>query len=466
MKLAISRRGFLAASAVAALPAADAKLISVNAKRKPADEWTVYPTRTVAALEGFRPGVKSAPRNKFGGRTDRKLKSTGFFHSVKQGGRWWLIDPSGCAYINVGVCSTSRGKSKAVKAAFAEKFGSDEKWATETAKLLRENGFNGTGGWSDVAQLRTAANRVPYTVSTNFMSTFGKKFHLTHQQPGHTGYLDDAIPVFHPEFEKYCDEYAKSVVDAKDDPFLLGYFSDNELPAPKNWLDKHLKLDTTNAALVHSRKAAEDWLRKRKGGKLNIADINDEDREEFRGFVYDRYLAVTTGALRKYDPNHMCLGPRLHGQSLRSPASMRAAGKYLDVIAVNVYWHWTPAADMLEMWRKEAGKPVVVTEFYAKGIDSGFANTTGAGWLVETQRDRALYYQNFLLAMLESKICVGWHWFKYMDNDPADLSTDPSNRDSNKGIVTIKYEGYKPLLEGMKELNDKVYEIVDWMDRA
>ena len=111
---------------------------------------------------------------------------------------------------------------------------------------------------------------------------------------------------------------------------------------------------------------------------------------------------------------------------------------------MNVYGVWTPSSEMFDLWRKEAGKPMMVTEFYAKGEDSGYKNTTGAGWLVPTQKDRALFYQNFLLGMLESKLCVGWDWFKYMDNDPEDLSTDPSNRDSNKGMVTIRYQPYRP----------------------
>ena len=50
-----------------------------------------------------------------------------------------------------------------------------------------------------------------------------------------------------------------------------------------------------------------------------------------------RYLKGerTTAAIRKYDKNHLCLGPRLHGRSLRYPEVLRAAGKYLDVIATN-----------------------------------------------------------------------------------------------------------------------------------
>ena len=85
--------------------------------------------------------------------------------------------------------------------------------------------------------------------------------------------------------------------------------------------------------------------------------------------------------------------------------------------------------------------------------------------MVKTQSDRGLFYQNYTLALLESKTCVGWHWFKYMDNDPADTTSDPSNRDSNKGIVTIRYEPYLPLLQRMKTINSNLYPLTDYFDR-
>jgi hypothetical protein len=49
-----------------------------------------------------------------------------------------------------------------------------------------------------------------------------------------------------------------------------------------------------------------------------------------------------------------------------------------------------------------------------------------------------------------------------MDNDPEDLATDPSNRDSNKGLVTIRYEPYAPLMEHMSRLNRNVYALTDY----
>ncbi|MNL27744.1 hypothetical protein D3C87_1493520 [compost metagenome] len=92
-------------------------------------------------------------------------------------------------------------------------------------------------------------------------------------------------------------------------------------------------------------------------------------------------------------------------------------------------------------------------------------NNTGAGWLVRTQKERGLFYQNFTLELLKNKNSVGWHWFKYMDNDPEDLSTDYSNRDSNKGIVNSKFEPYLPLLKEMKIINDNAYQLTQYFDK-
>jgi hypothetical protein len=92
------------------------------------------------------------------------------------------------------------------------------------------------------------------------------------------------------------------------------------------------------------------------------------------------------------------------------------------------------------------------------------ANTSGAGWLVKTQRERGQFYENFTLGLLQSKVCVGWHWFKYIDNDPDDKTVDPSNIDSNKGVVNNRYVPYQPLLDSMKRLNQRAYGLISFLD--
>jgi hypothetical protein len=70
-----------------------------------------------------------------------------------------------------------------------------------------------------------------------------------------------------------------------------------------------------------------------------------------------------------------------------------------------------------------------------------------------------------VIELLKSKGCVGWHWFTYQDNDPLNLKTDPSNRDSNKGIVNSNFEPYTPLLVNMKALNQHVFELIQYLDK-
>ncbi|NBY41875.1 MAG: hypothetical protein EBQ49_00925 [Verrucomicrobia bacterium] len=119
----------------------------------------------------------------------------------------------------------------------------------------------------------------------------------------------------------------------------------------------------------------------------------------------------------------------------------------------------------MDMWLKNAQKPFIITEWYAKAEDSGMGNTGGAGWLVHTQKDRGMYYQNFTLSLLKHPGCVGWHWFKYADNDPDAKGVDPSNLDSNKGIVTARYVPYAPLIDAMRELNQRTYNLIKVLDR-
>ena len=83
---------------------------------------------------------------------------------------------------------------------------------------------------------------------------------------------------------------------------------------------------------------------------------------------------------------------------------------------------------------------------------------------MKTQRERGYFFQNFTRVLVKSGNCVGWHWFKYMDNDPEDLTADPSNRDSNKGIVKWNFDPWTPLVESMKAFNAEVYNLTQYYD--
>jgi len=451
-------RALAALLCVALLGVATSAQRQVESKKKPPDPWKSYPTRTLDDLPGISvEGTDSTP-DQYGGLRGAKQETRGFFYPKKINGRWWLVDPDGCLFINIGVVSVAPGKSPNSIASQQSRFGGDAGWARQVTAELKAHGFNGVGAWSATKALRGAPTPVVYTLMWNFMSSYGKARGGTFQQPGHIGYPNDCIFVFDPEFEAFCDEYAKQLAATRADPWLLGHFSDNELPFKSDALDRYLALPAGDPG----RTAAQAWVAARPNGAE--AAVTDADRRAFYAVVVDRYLRITTRAIRKYDPNHLCLGARLYGGDLGRPEMFAAAGRYLDVVSVNYYNAWTPDPERMAMWGSSAGKPFVITEWYTKAMDSGMPNTTGAGWIVRTQKDRGLFYQNFALSLLESRMCVGWHWFKYMDNDPDDTTTDPSNRDSNKGIVSFRYEPYTPLLDQMKRLNQRVYRLVDYFD--
>jgi hypothetical protein len=160
----------------------------------------------------------------------------------------------------------------------------------------------------------------------------------------------------------------------------------------------------------------------------------------------------------------MYLGSRVTGKTLQCPEVFHALGKYADAISVNYYNSWTPDSQLLAMWEQQSGKPEIITEWYVKGNDSGMPNKTGAGWLVGTQAERGDFYQNYALELIQSKTIIGWHWFKYQDNDPNDPHAELSNRDANKGVVNIKYQVYAPLMERMRQLNPNAYALADYFD--
>ena len=424
-------------------------------------EYEPFKTRTVELLSGYERPKKLVKKSKYGGNANLQTDATGFFHVKKIGGRWWGIDPEGYYYINVALNSINVGKSDRNKQALEEKFGTKENWIKETIRLLQENGFNCAGSWSDTQAIieanKNAEKPFAYTVNWNFMSSYGRERGGTYQQPGHTGYPNDAIFVFDPEFEIFCDRHAQQLAELKDDPNLFGHFSDNEMPFKFKALDNYLSLPENEPG----RRAAESWLKEQ---NITPEQITDQHRETFMALVADCYFSIVSKAIKKYDPNHLYIGARFYSDEKNHPEFMKTAGKYLDIISNNYYNHWTPDSTHMANWTEWTGKPFIITEYYTKGEDSGMPNQSGAGWIVRTQKDRGLFYQNYNLALLESKNCVGWHYFKYQDNDPTAKGVDPSNVDANKGIVDNDYKVWEPMMEKMRELNTQVYEIINHFD--
>ena len=458
----------LAAGCVAVLPPH-----RVESRRNAEKPWTAYEATTVDRIPGFSPSADPA-LDEYGGWSGTQVGNPdGFFRVRKIGNRWWMVDPAGNLFLAKAVTSFVPGWSDRQKAMLKKKFGSVSAWASSEIRFIKEQGFNSLGAWSSAEAFGTPdqKERIPYTVIVSPMAAYNRALKKAGREADYfknvkEGGSSFGFPfVFDPEFATKAEQMIAPLANRANDPYLIGYFIDNEIQFQRSMLWKCLTAWPKDHA---NRRAAQEWLDARKGRKgCGMRDVTEEDRLDFTAYCLEIYLKTVTRILRKYDPNHMFLGSRFHlwNTEMRNPACFKVAGKYLDVISINHYNHWQPSLEDMRNWETWSGKPFMVTEFYVKGEDSGLPNTTGAGWTVHTQDERGIFYQNFVNELIKGGSCVGWHWFKYMDNDPENLRADPSNRDSNKGMVTWDYRRYTPLLERMKAINDCTYNLVRFHER-
>jgi hypothetical protein len=416
-------------------------------------DWKAYPSAMLqASPEDARPQPdRICP---YGGELTGKATSSGYFRALKKDGRWMLVDPHGHPFIAAAVNSFRQGKSPDNRKAFSERFGNDTAWAGASVRAFRADGFNMLGSWGDTAAIR-AWNRhstqpFPYCTQLNLLSGYAseaKRRDPARRENPVVSFILDA------DFASYCDRQAARIAYLKDDPNLFGHFSDNEIALLRTAFAEILRIPDTADA---TRRAAFEWMR---ASGADAASINRDRKDAFIATLAETYYRTVSEAIRRHDPNHLYLGSRLHSSAKDNAHLFRAAHPFVDVISINYYGQWAPQPAQMADWARWSDRPFFITEFYTKAEDSGLPNVTGAGWLVHTQRDRGIHYQNFCLALLRSSHNVGWHWFRYQDNDPADPDADPSNNDSNKGLVDKYYRPHSPMTDVMRPFNARKYAL-------
>lgn len=421
----------------------------------PGGKWQAHATRTLAGLDAY--SATSAPAvDRWGGRLDQPAaNATGLFRTEQIGDRWWLITPEGHRFWNIGINAVRVPRGAAT---------STSAFATQVARDLRELGFNGTGNFS-ASELHTAADPLPWTIRLNVISSFAQAHHQTYPTSGHTGFTEQCFPVFHPDFPAWAREQVKILAATANDPSVLGIFTDNELQCSVDLLDRHLRLPASDPYLGPGRAAALAWLQAR-GRSADPKQLTKEDRYAFIAYLFETYLRIVHDAIRAVDPHHLILGPRfnVHRGQFDNPAFWRAVGPWLDVAAVNYYSEWGPQRDQIQAWSEAMQRPVMLTEWYAKAMDAPkLANTNGAGWVVHTQADRAKYYQHFALAAFETPALVGFHYFKFADDDADSVALDSAGG-ANKGMFKADGTPWPELQAAAREVNRQLYPLLDFFD--
>ncbi len=426
-------------SLVCSLSLVQAQLQQASVYDEETETFMPYDARTLDDVDGYTTNDSNLEFSYYGGWKAHRVEATGFFRVEKIDGRWWSIDPEGYLYIHKAVNSVQ----------LFDGYNPDDVY-----ELLPEFGMNGTGNWSDEEiQDSRLKNATPlaYCPKYSFVSSY--KNTRADRLP---------IAVFDDEFVTFCEEKAEQEFrQYVNDPHVYGYFIDNEL----SWtftggLESHLNVNDANDK---NYQAAISFLADR---NVAIADFTDEDADDYAAVMAERYFSVVCGAVRAVDPNHMILGPRLNKSWNRTQEFMEAAGRYLDIVAINHYHRWGSRSNELENIAAWTDRPLLISEFYAMEKITGYEET-GAGWRVEDETSRALFYENFVTTQLEKPFIVGFHWFNFQDdyegNDPTiTVNNDPTI--AKRGLINIEGDSYTELQASMKYMNDRIYDYIEHVD--
>jgi hypothetical protein len=368
----------------------------------------------------------------YGGWTKLKGEKTGFFHTQQMEGRWWLVTPDGNAFFSKGVDNVS----------FAPESDNSPKapadpaaWAKAASAQLREWNFNTAGAWS---------SSLLYTTGIVYAPTIG----LASAVQRDVWLKGGVVDFFSAEFRNAADRVAERLcAPHSKDPWLLGYFTDNELRWGKDWrsgeslLEGYLKMPEGSAGL---RKATE--FVSSRGRKAS--ELTDDDKNSFVRLVAEEYGRVAREAIRRHDPNHLVLGCRF--ASYPGDLVLQGVGPYFDIVSFHSYNAAAPL-ERLQQITKITGKPTMVTEFSFKAMDSGLPNTKGAARPVATQQDRADGFTSYVQALAALPGCVGFHWFEYRDEPKEGRRLDGEN--SNYGLVRIDFTPWEVLTKRMQHVN-------------
>ena len=371
----------------------------------------------------------------YGGITNAGFKgeATGFFHTERHGKRAYIIDPLGNPFFAFGVNTVCLGDDQNHKDYSLKKYGSRKNYYKEISASLKQRGVNNTWVSPDTDELLKVKNGLAVAVTAvgvgRYMGKLGRSQVWEGVYP-----LNNTINVFDPDFVRHA--YTENRKKIRKGGYakmsrVFGYVSDNELPSGYTILERYLTLDPKEPTAAFSYATAWTWLSRRMGiaaptledyrGHPDYAAINSE----FLSFIYARYYGTVRAAIRAVDQNHMYMGARGCYTCLTDEGHHRAAGYYLDIVTANLYGGLNPDAKTVSNFYRFSGKPFMVTEFFAKGMDaidaSGYklANSTGAGILVHSQEDRAAYFEHYALTMLQAGPCVGLVWYRFRDNDQS-----------------------------------------------
>ncbi|MNG89814.1 hypothetical protein D3C81_711900 [compost metagenome] len=345
----------------------------------------------------------------------------------------------------------------------------DARWQTHTLDRLQAWGFNTLGNWSDPALGQ--AKRMPYTLPLSIVGDYAS----ISTGMDWWGRMPDP---FDPRFAMATERaVAIAARDHRDDPWLIGYFADNELAwaAPGNDAKARYGLAYGTLRLTTDVPAKRAFLKQLRDKYRNQAGLSkawgidlqawelmedpgfeaplpdpehpeiERDYQHFQRVFAETYFKTIADALKWHAPNHLLLGGRY---AVSTPESVKACAEFCDVLSFNFYT--LKPEDGYDFARlAELDKPVLVSEFQFGSRDRG---PFWPGPLeVAREEDRGPAYGNFIKAALAQPMIVGAHWFQYLDQPASGRLLDGEN--GHLGLVAITDVPYTGFVEAVRRSN-------------
>ncbi len=397
----------------------------------------------------------------------RLFGAGGYFRVEQRAGVWWFVSPSGQLAISSGVDNVSyRGDvihETTIHPYFehiSKLYPTENAWGKVEINRLRSWGFNNLGAWTDPLLW---TYKMPYTVILDIAARSGANWLK-------------GIPadVYSPQFKAMARRIAeKECAPRAQDPYLLGYFSDNELRWGPDWRNKQnmLTMYLNLPSTAPGRQHAIEFLKEKYSDRIqqlnqawgvqatSFGDVPSEattrafqaDSSEFLGMVARHYFEVCAHAIHAADPNHLYLGAKFAGMP---PDPVLLVSHAADVVSVDVY-SFDPRP-IVEHIYKLAHRPILVAEFAFRAENSGLPNTQGAGPKVPDQAARARAYKNFVKELESVPEAVGYQWFEWCD-EPGQGRFDGEN--SNYGLVNIEDQPYSQFVTEVKAANREAISV-------
>ncbi|MGH8380932.1 beta-agarase [Pseudomonas sp.] len=496
------------------------------------DQLKAAATREQQQLKGWLAERSQLPRDKFGGvTTGPSFDAKGFFRTEKRDGRWYLVTPEGHPFYSLGVNTVAADGGRTYVAGRESMFtalpqageplaqfygegnnndgnGSSsgrnfkqgrwfdfyaanlershgkpcipvaatstmaavecpavvldlQRWQGHTLDRLQAWGFNTLGNWSEPALGQ--ANRLPYTLPLSIVGDYAS----ISTGMDWWGRMPDP---FDPRFAMATERaVAIATRDHRDDPWLIGYFADNELAwaAPGDDPKARYALAYGTLRLTTDVPAKRAFLKQLRDKYRNQAGLSkawgidlpawelmedpgfepplpsadypeiEADFKYFQKVFAETYFKTIADSLKWHAPNHLLLGGRY---AVSTPEAVAACAEFCDVLSFNFY---TPKPqngyDFSQL--NALDKPVLVSEFQFGSRDRG--PFWPGPMEVAKEEARGPAYAAFVKAALAEPSIVGVHWFQYLDQPASGRLLDGENGHFGLvGITDVPFQGF------------------------